>query len=102
MGVLFTEYDDFALNYMSYTFQHCNMDFSPLPVIYKNSAKNIQTPISVFAAEKDIMFPGKKMIKRAEDIFPSLEEVVLLEGSKHVPGLKDFKNIEELILYKSA
>ncbi len=102
MGVLFTEYDDFALNYMSHTFQHCNMDFSPLPVIYKNSAKNIKTPISVFAAEKDIMFPGKKMIKRAEDIFPSLEEVVLLEGSKHVPGLKDFKNIEELILYKSA
>ena len=101
LDVLFTEYDDFALIYMSHTFQHCNMDFSPLPVINKNSANNIKTPISVFAAEKDILFPGKKMIKRAKDIFPSLEEVVLFEGSKHVPGLKDLKSTEELILSKS-
>lgn len=32
MGTLFSEYDDFALEYMSTTFQHCNMDFSPLPI----------------------------------------------------------------------
>ncbi|MBL7473277.1 alpha/beta hydrolase [Robertkochia sediminum] len=101
MGVLFSEYDDFALTYMSNTFQHCNMDFSPLPVITKDSAKNIKTPISIFAAEKDILFPGKKMIKRVKDIFPSFEEVVLFKGSKHVPRLKDFKEIEEPILDKS-
>ncbi|MCG2417787.1 alpha/beta hydrolase [Aequorivita sp. F47161] len=101
MGVLFTEYDDFALNYMSNTFRHCNMDFSPLPVITKDSAENIKTPITIFAAEKDIMFPGKKMIKKAKQLFPSLEEVVLLEGSKHVPNNKNFKIIEDLILNKS-
>ncbi|UAM97967.1 alpha/beta hydrolase [Polaribacter litorisediminis] len=101
MDALFSEYDDFALNFMSNTFQYCNMDFSPLPVISKQSTKNIQKPITIIAAEKDILFPGKKMIKRAKDIFPSLEEVILLEGSKHVPTNKNFKRIEDLILDKS-
>jgi pimeloyl-ACP methyl ester carboxylesterase len=101
MGVLFSEYDDFALNFMSTTFQHCNMDFSPLPIITKEKAKNIKTPITIFAAEKDIMFPGKKMIKRAKQVFPSLDEVVLFEDSKHVPSTTDFRKLEKLILDKS-
>ncbi len=101
MDVLFSEYDGFALVFMSTVFQNCNMDFSPLPVISKNRAKSIKTPISIFAAEQDIMFPGKKMIKRAKQIFPSLEEVALLNGSKHVPNATDFKRIEELMLAKS-
>lgn len=98
MDVLFSEYDDFALNYMSNTFQHCNMDFSPLPVISKDSAKNIKTPISIFAAEKDLMFPGKKMIKRAKKVFPSLKECFLLRKSNHVPSKTDFEYIEQTIL----
>jgi len=98
MGVLFTEYDDFALNFMSTTFQHCNMDFSPLPIIPKRTAKNIKTPITIFAAEKDVMFPGKKMIKRAKRIFPSLTKVVLLEDSKHVPSPKNLKVIDDSVL----
>ena len=101
MDVLFSEYDGFALVFMSTVFQNCNMDFSPLPIMSKNSGKNIKTPITIFAAEHDIMFPGKKMIKRAEQLFPSLEEVVLLNGSKHVPSATDFTKIEELILAKS-
>lgn len=97
MNALFTNYDDFALKFMSTTFQNCNMDFSPLPIISKDKAKKITTPLSIIAAEKDIMFPGKKMIKRAKRIFPSLEEVVLLEDSKHVPNTNHFKKIEHLI-----
>lgn len=102
MNALFSEYDDFALAYMSATFQHCNMDFTPLPIISKDNAKNIKTPITIFAAEKDILFPGKKMMKRAKRIFPSITEIILLEGSKHVPINKNFKIIEELILDKSV
>lgn len=98
MNALFSEYDAFALNFMSTTFQHCNMDFSPLPIISKNSSKNIKTPITIFACENDIMFPGKKMIKRAKAIFPSLKEVLFLKESKHVPRNKDFRLIEKTIL----
>jgi len=98
MNVLFSEYDDFALAFMSSTFQYCNMDFSPLPIISKKLAKNIKTPIHIFAAEKDIMFPGKKMIKRAKKVFPSLNSTVLLEDSKHVPSNSNFSLIENHIL----
>ncbi len=77
------------------------MDFSPLPVISKQSANNIKTPITIVAAEKDILFPGKKMIKRAKRIFPSLDEIVLLEDSKHVPSNRNFKKIEDLIIGKN-
>ncbi|BAO77344.1 alpha/beta hydrolase [Winogradskyella sp. PG-2] len=98
MNVLFTEYDNFALQFMSNTFKYCNMDFSPLPVISKRNAQNIETPITIFAVQKDIMFPGRRMIKRARSIFPSLKEAVLLKQSKHVPNLKNFKIIESTII----
>jgi len=98
MNALFSEADDFAVQFMGTTFQNCNMDFSPLPTISKKSAQQIKTPITLFACEKDIMFPGKKMIKRAKGIFPSLSETVLLEGSKHVPNTYNFKVIEDLVL----
>lgn len=101
MNELFSEYDDFALNFMSTTFQNCNMDFSPLPTISKKSAKQIKTPLTLIAAEKDLMFPGKKVMKRAKHIFPSLDEIVLLENSKHVPTENHFRKIEELILDKN-
>lgn len=98
MHALFSEYDDFGLTFMATTFQNCNMDFSPLPIISKQSAKHLTTPITIIAAEQDIMFPGRKMMKRAKRIFPSLHDIVLLEDSKHVPNSTNFKSIEDLVL----
>ncbi|CAL2089588.1 alpha/beta hydrolase [Tenacibaculum sp. 190524A05c] len=98
LKVLFSEYDDFAMEFLATTFTNCNIDFSPLPVISGKSAQNIKTPITLIACENDIMFPGKKMIKRAKRIFPSVEKVILLEKSKHVPSSTNFKKIEKLIL----
>ena len=98
MDVLFSEYDDFALTFLASTFQNFNMDFSPLPIISKQAAQNIKTPITIFAAENDIMFPGKKMVKRAEKIFPSLKKSVLLKGSKHVPNRHDTLKIQSLVI----
>mgnify|MGYP001821907043 CR=1 FL=1 len=98
---LFSEADAFAIQFMGTTFQNCNMDFSPLPVISMQSAKHITTPLTIIAGEKDIMFPGKKMIKKAKRIFSSIEEVVLIEDAKHVPNSKDFKKIEDVIIDKN-
>lgn len=98
LNALFSEYDDFALKFMSATFLNCNMDFSPLPILKKKEAQNIQTPITIFACEDDIMFPGRKMIKRAKAIFKSSKELILLENSKHVPGRVHFEMIQSTIL----
>ncbi|AUC16519.1 alpha/beta hydrolase [Tenacibaculum sp. SZ-18] len=97
---LFSEKDEFALNYLSKVFLYFNMDFTPVPIIKKAEAKLITTPISLFAAKQDIMFPGIKMLKRANKIFPSLKEAILLEDSKHVQNRIDNNKIEKIILRK--
>lgn len=97
LSEVFTERDEFAIQYLSKVFQFFEMDFTPVPVIDKNKAKLIRTPITLFAAENDVIFPGKKMLKRAKRIFPSLKKGILLEGSKHVQSKEHNTNIERII-----
>jgi len=98
LSVAFTEQDNFAFNYLSAVFQYFNMDFTPIPIIKTIEANSIQTPITLIAAEDDIVFPGAKMIKRAKKIFPSLKHTVLLKHSKHVQTKADNKLISQLII----
>lgn len=98
LSVAFTEKDDFAFNYLSAVFQYFEMDFTPVPVISAKEAAMIQTPITIIAANEDIIFPGRKMIKRAKKIFPSLQHTLLLPHSKHVQNTSDNKLIANLIL----
>lgn len=98
LETLFSEKDEFALNYLSKVFLYFDMDFSPIPIIKKEEALSIKTPITLIVAKNDIIFPGVKMIKRANKIFPSLKNTLLLENSKHVQNKKDNTKIEKLIL----
>lgn len=102
LDAAFTEKDDFAHNYLSAVFTHFTMDFTPVPVIKSSEASKIQTPITLITAEKDIIFPGSKMIKRAKKIFPSLKHTVLLSDSKHVQNKKDNSVIASLIMNKEG
>lgn len=74
------------------------MDFTPVPLIKSKKAKTIQTPITLFAADNDMIFPGNKMIKRALRIFPSLKRHYLIEDSKHVQNSSQNTFIEQQIL----
>lgn len=98
LNELFSFKDQFALKYLGEVLIHFELDFTPVPVISKKDAKNIKTPIVLIGAKKDVMFPGVKMIKRAKKIFPSLDQSILLEKSKHVQNRADNDRIESLIL----
>ena len=98
LSEIFSERDEFAIQYLSKVFEHFDMDFTPVPVIKSDNAKRIETPITLFAAKNDLMFPGQKMIKRAKKIFPSLKEAILLEKSKHVQSDLDNQLIVSKIL----
>jgi len=100
VGELFTDKDEFAIKYLSQVFLHFEMDFTPVPVMTKAEAAKIRTPITLFAAKKDLMFPGEKMLKRASKLLPTLKKIVLLENSKHVQNRADNALIEDLILKK--
>lgn len=98
LGALFSQRDEFAIKYLSKVFQYFEMDFTPVPTITKEEAQSIKTPITIIAAGQDIIFPGKKMKKRAQKIFPSLKKILFLERSKHVQNRTDNHTIEKLIL----
>lgn len=100
ISALFSEEDDFALSFLSRVMLNFEMDFTPVPVIKDKEAAQIQTPITLFGAKNDFMFPGQKMIKRANKIFSSLKQTVLLENSKHVLNKEDNSKLEKLILGK--
>ncbi|WP_299254874.1 alpha/beta hydrolase [uncultured Aquimarina sp.] len=95
LSEVFTERDEFAIKYLSKVFLEFNMDFTPLPVIDSKDARIIETPITIFGAKNDILFPGKKMIKRASKIFPSLKKSKLLENSRHVQNKVHNEMIEK-------
>jgi alpha-beta hydrolase superfamily lysophospholipase len=95
---LFTDRDEFAIEFLSKVFLEFDMDFTPVPVIDAKAAKEITTPITLFAAQNDILFPGNKMIKRATKIFPSLRKSTLLEHSKHVQNKEQNEMIEQEIM----
>ncbi len=94
---LFTESDEFAMEFLSKVFLYFKMDLSPIPLIKKEEAKNIKTPIHIIAADDDVLFPGKRMLKRAKQVFPSLSENILLKKSKHVPSQQANENIVAFI-----
>lgn len=98
LAEVFTDRDEFAVQYLSKVFLHFKMDFTPVPVISSKNAKGITVPITLFASENDLLFPGKKMIKRAAKIFPSLKSSILLKKVKHVPSSEDNKRIVKSIM----
>ena len=95
---LFTDRDEFAVDFLSNVFLEFDMDFTPVPVIDAKKAGKITTPITIFAAQDDILFPGSKMIKRATKIFPSLRKSRLLKHSKHVQNKEQNEMIEQEIM----
>ena len=98
LAELFTERDDFAVRFLAKVFLHYTMDFTPVPTISTRAAKSIKTPITLFAAKNDLMFPGAKMMRRASRIFPSLKRTMLMEHSKHVQSKAENFTIESMII----
>ena len=98
LSALFSERDPFALRFLDKVFLHFKMDFSPVPTIRKSEAQQIQTPIYLFTAEKDIIFPGKSMQKRAAKLFPNLQHNELLSGSNHVLSRAHNDYLQHLII----
>ncbi|MCG8330468.1 MAG: alpha/beta hydrolase [Chitinophagales bacterium] len=97
LRALFTERNEFSAAFLSKVFLHFESDSTSTPIITEQEAQIITTPIHIIAAEKDLLFPGKKVIKRAQQIFLSLESSLLLENTRHIPGLQANKEIVEVI-----
>lgn len=58
-------------------FQHVSVKSGMPSDVKEEDIKNCEAPILLFAAEKDILFPGKQVIERAEEIIPHLDAHLL-------------------------
>jgi hypothetical protein len=85
------------LKFLSQVLLHFDQDFSPIPLIRRKEARKIKTPLHIVGADRDILFPGGKMLGRAHQLFPSLKSTILLEDSRHVPSAADNTQIVNLI-----
>lgn len=102
IDALFSERDDFAEPFLAKVLPNFDLDFSPIPNITQIEAGRISTPLTVIAAENDVLGPGKQLLRRVRKLFPSLKRATLLEGSRHVQSMKDNQRVEDFILKASA
>lgn len=94
---LFTDQNDPRLAFFPKWLLQVEMAFAPVSLITEEEAQKIQIPVHLIAAEKDVLFPGAKMLKRAKALFPTLGEVLLLKKSKHVPDRNGNEQMVEFI-----
>lgn len=94
---VYSENDGFAEAFLAMIGLNYRIDFSSFPSISKQEAAKVKTPLTVFSAQSDILFPGERLLKRAKCLFPSLTDVVLLKDSKHIPSKTDYRDIANFI-----
>ncbi|MEZ4954360.1 MAG: alpha/beta hydrolase [Saprospiraceae bacterium] len=94
---IFSQEDEFFDEFLANIIPHYELDLSHIPLIKKGDAQKIKTPIYFIAANDDLLFPGRKLLAQAKNIFPSLVETLLLKNSKHVPSKSDYNQIVEFI-----
>ncbi|MEP6925014.1 MAG: alpha/beta hydrolase [Pyrinomonadaceae bacterium] len=97
MDAFYTTKDDFSIAFQKLTLLGVNMDMRRPPLLKIDEMKLLDGPVYVLAADDDVFFPAEKMIKRCRQIFKTLAETKILPNSKHVPGDKDYDEIEKNI-----
>jgi len=66
-------------------------------LIFEEEAAQIKTPLHIFTAENDGLFPGETLLEQATKIFPSLAKIIMLKESKHGLSECDNNKITEII-----
>jgi len=59
--------------------------------VKKNDLKQYKSPTLIIAGEKDVIFPGKKVIKRGKRIIANLETYIL-SGRGHMNQMRSKRN----------
>lgn len=82
---LFTAHDDFWSGYIGDAMLHITTDFTPPPLLKDGQLNKLKAPVYIYAADRDVSFPGKKLLARAREVFPNLVGTKLLTDCRHCP-----------------
>ena len=90
--------EDDVLQLIEAVFQHVRVEAGMPRPATKAELANLTAPALVIAAEKDVMFPGKAVAKRAVEIIPNLVAAECLEGATHYSSKADMEYVNERIM----
>ncbi len=62
-----------------------SLDFRLPRLLRPEDVAGFTAPVQIFAAEHDLSFPGRRLLKRAAALFPNLVHTELMAGSMHSP-----------------
>lgn len=82
---LFTAPDPFWSEFIGDAMLHTKTDFSPPPLLKDGQLARLTAPVYIYAADKDVSFPGAKLLNRAKAVFPNLVGSQLLTNCLHCP-----------------
>ena len=86
---LLTTTDDEWMPYLGDAFRSFKMNMAIPALATPAELKGFTAPTLVLAAEHDVSFPGKKVLERAAELFPSLVDTELIASSLHCPPTTD-------------
>jgi pimeloyl-ACP methyl ester carboxylesterase len=90
-----SEIDDDVLQLIESVFQHVRVAAEMPRPTDKAELANFTAPTLVIAAEKDAMFPGEAVTKRAKEIFSNLKVCECLLGGTHYSSKPDLEYVNK-------
>ena len=89
--------EDDVLQLIEAVFQHVRVEAAMPRPATKAELVDLTAPALVIAAEKDAMFPGEAVTKRAKEIFSNLAVVECLKGGTHYSSQPDLEYVNKRI-----
>ncbi|MEM1062092.1 MAG: alpha/beta fold hydrolase [Planctomycetota bacterium] len=74
--------------YLGDALRHWKIDFTAPPLAKPDDLKEFERPVAVVAADRDLSFPGRKVLDRSAALFPNLIGTHLLNNSFHCPSTR--------------
>lgn len=78
--------DPLWVDYLVDALQAFRMDFRAPRNLSDDELAAFGVPVQVIAAERDLMFPGARLLERARRVFPNLRSTEMLAGARHSPS----------------
>lgn len=94
----FSENEAFTFNFFKTILCYSKFKFISYPLISKQEAISITTPLYFIISEDEAIYSGKKLVEKSKEFFPSIEEVILFEKTKHFLNKKQHQMIVDYIL----
>jgi pimeloyl-ACP methyl ester carboxylesterase len=98
VGWMGDEVEDDFLELIEAIFQHVRLEAEMPRPAAQAELVDLAAPVLVIAAEKDVMFPGEAVVKRAREIVPNLAGAECLAGGTHYSSQDDLTYVNRRIV----